>query len=118
VNLRLTNRCNLHCKRCFPEPERSTRGELDRAEVLRLLEEVASYKPLHLTVTGGEPPLDGNLVEYLEFANARGMLALATAPCRCQPHGAERSGPTASRSTRSSGAGTRCRSRASTRKGA
>jgi len=55
VVLRLTNACNLRCRHCFvasgqPEPD-----ELSLAEITRLFESLATFEPLVVVLTGGEP---------------------------------------------------------------
>jgi selenobiotic family peptide radical SAM maturase len=53
----LTNACPFHCRHCY---DRSPRGELDRAEALRVLDDLADFGRRHrvrpaLSLSGGDP---------------------------------------------------------------
>jgi len=75
-----TNRCNLACKHCYQDSERSAAaGELSLAEKLDLVDQMgAAYMPM-LAISGGEPTISGDLLPVLRRASSHHMhLTLAT----------------------------------------
>lgn len=74
VNLRVTNSCNFSCSHCFPESSIQKNKELTYEELIDVISELAKYKVLHITLTGGEPFLNNNLLDIAEFANSKGMI--------------------------------------------
>lgn len=76
----LTKECNLSCIHCRAEAagERFT-GELDLAEIRRVIDDIAAqYNPI-LVLTGGEPLYRPDIFEIASYASGRGLrVALAT----------------------------------------
>jgi radical SAM protein with 4Fe4S-binding SPASM domain len=81
ISINLTRRCNLRCAMCIQhrhdaaesrltwyDPDR----ELPVAEWVRLLDQVARYRPT-LYVTGGEPTLHAGFPEFIRAAKQRGL---------------------------------------------
>ncbi|GIW52995.1 MAG: heme b synthase [Gemmatimonadales bacterium] len=71
----LTRRCNLECAHCYISagPESGGEGELDTAEVLRIMEEILEVNPAPMFIlSGGEPLLRSDLAEIARFASAKG----------------------------------------------
>lgn len=66
VHFDLTYRCNERCVHCYLDHE--DYGEMDTAEVLRVLEELAAAGTLFLTFSGGEIFLRKDFFELLEAA--------------------------------------------------
>jgi radical SAM protein with 4Fe4S-binding SPASM domain len=66
VHFDLTYRCNERCVHCYLDHE--DHGELTTAEILRLLEDLASAGTLFLTFSGGEIFLRPDLFEILAGA--------------------------------------------------
>ena len=75
VNLRITNRCNFKCIHCFPDSSNAFEDELTYDEIVDIINELARYKVLHITFTGGEPFLLKNFLDLVEMANSKGMIA-------------------------------------------
>jgi MoaA/NifB/PqqE/SkfB family radical SAM enzyme len=82
LNLNLTRRCNLKCVMC--EQHRHTPGptglswydprrELPLSDWVRLLDQVASFRP-QLYLTGGEPTLYPHFAKFLQAAKRRGFM--------------------------------------------
>jgi selenobiotic family peptide radical SAM maturase len=70
----LTNECPFHCRHCY---DRSVRDELDRTEVLRVLEQLTAFARLHrvqpaLSLTGGDPLHSPHFWAVYEHAAASG----------------------------------------------
>lgn len=80
VALNLTRRCNLHCAHCYLDA--STRsagnsGELSTAEVLVLLDRLASLSQEVLVVlTGGEPLLRRDIEPLARYASDLGLMVV------------------------------------------
>lgn len=66
VNLELTARCNLDCVHCYHVPDSGQ--EMDTAEVIRLLDDLAGMGTMELTITGGEPLIRKDLKEIIVHA--------------------------------------------------
>lgn len=74
VNLRVTNRCNFKCVHCFPNSSSGYSDELSMEEMIDIINELARYKPLHITFTGGEPFVLKKFLDLAELANSKGMI--------------------------------------------
>ncbi len=77
VDIELSNRCNLRCRKCWFHGEsgigdryRST--EMATEEVLRLIDQLAAYKP-HLYFGGGEPLIRDDLLGVLAHAKSKSL---------------------------------------------
>ncbi|MBP7146088.1 MAG: radical SAM protein [Acidobacteria bacterium] len=68
----LTNRCNEDCRHCYANLT-DTEGELDTAEVLRVLEQLKECGTLFLTLTGGEVFVRRDLLEIVRHARELGF---------------------------------------------
>jgi radical SAM protein with 4Fe4S-binding SPASM domain len=86
-----TNRCNLRCRHCYQDSDhRRLADELDRAEKLRLVDQMAAASMPMLALSGGEPTLSDDLVPVLDRAASAGMhTTIATngttlTPARCR----------------------------------
>ncbi len=69
VTLAITNRCNLHCRHCWPEsgPEEQA-SVVPRRDAQRLMADFAALGARKLVITGGEPLTHPHWFELLEFA--------------------------------------------------
>ncbi len=74
VNLRITNRCNFNCIHCFPDSRVKNSDEYSYDDLVKIINDLAKYKVLHITFTGGEPFLNKNLIELVELSNSNGMI--------------------------------------------
>jgi AdoMet-dependent heme synthase len=72
VKVELTARCNLRCEHCYQCHEPS--GELSRAELVRLFDELVEMNTLLVVFTGGEPMLRPDFLEIVTEARTRGFL--------------------------------------------
>jgi radical SAM protein with 4Fe4S-binding SPASM domain len=76
VTLEITLGCNLRCVHCYnfdrsgPAPAERKEGVLAPAEVLRIIDEVATEGALFLSFTGGEALLHPHLLEFVARARA------------------------------------------------
>lgn len=68
VQLDLTYRCNERCIHCYLDHE--DHGEMDTAEILSLLDQLAAAGVFFLTISGGEVFMRKDLFEILERARA------------------------------------------------
>ena len=80
IALEITSRCNLRCVHCRSSSEETAREpDLDTAETMAMIDDIASYAKPTLVLTGGEPLLRDDLFELIEHGNARGLtMCLAT----------------------------------------
>ncbi len=69
VQLDLTYRCNERCVHCYLDHE--DHGEMDTAEILGLLDQLADAGTFFLTISGGEIFMRTDLFEILEHARKR-----------------------------------------------
>lgn len=73
VNLRITNKCNFKCIHCFPDA-RNLSEEFSTDELYGIINKLAEYKVVHLTLTGGEPFLNKDLITLVHYANTMGIV--------------------------------------------
>ena len=80
IALEITSRCNLRCVHCRSSSEEAVREpDLDTAETMAMIDDIASYAKPTLVLTGGEPLLREDLFELIEHGNASGLtMCLAT----------------------------------------
>jgi len=66
LRLSVTDRCNLRCTYCSPSKAGGHRGELDRAQLRRLVRNFAKLGIRRVRLTGGEPLWRHDIVELAE----------------------------------------------------
>lgn len=69
----ITDGCNLRCPYCYASSEKCLPGELDTAESLDLVSQIADFGTGTLVFTGGEPMLRKDLFRIVEHANGSGL---------------------------------------------
>ncbi|MGH4029245.1 StsB family radical SAM/SPASM domain sactipeptide maturase [Actinomycetota bacterium Odt1-20B] len=69
----ITDGCNLRCPYCYASSEKALPGELDTAESLDLVDQIADMGTRTLIFTGGEPTLRRDLFTVAEHAQQRGL---------------------------------------------
>ncbi|MEU4380510.1 StsB family radical SAM/SPASM domain sactipeptide maturase [Micromonospora echinofusca] len=70
----ITDGCNLRCPYCYASSEKCLPGELNTAESLDLVDQVAAMGTRTIIFTGGEPMLRKDLFQVVEHAKSRGLL--------------------------------------------
>ncbi len=75
----VTRACALRCLHCRADaqPHRAP-GELDAADGMRLVDDLARFGPVTLILTGGDPMLRPDLVEIAQRATGRGLRVALT----------------------------------------
>jgi len=74
VTWEITQACNLACAHCLSAGLRTPdRGELDTAQCLALIDELARMEVFQVNIGGGEPFLRADLLDLLSHAHARGI---------------------------------------------
>lgn len=78
ISWNVTQRCNLRCPHCYIDATQAAApGELDTAEALRVIDDIAALAPgAMLIFSGGEPLLRPDLLLLLRQAADRGLMAL------------------------------------------
>lgn len=71
AHLDVTYRCNERCEHCYLEHD--DRGEMSKAEIARLLREMADAGVFFLTLSGGEPLIRRDCFEIIEDARSLGF---------------------------------------------
>ncbi|MET8160420.1 StsB family radical SAM/SPASM domain sactipeptide maturase [Sphaerisporangium sp. NPDC005289] len=69
----ITDGCNLRCPYCYASSEKCLPGELDTAESLDLVSQIAGFGAEVLIFTGGEPMLRKDLFQIVEHAKSLGL---------------------------------------------
>lgn len=89
VQLDLTYRCNEACVHCYLDHE--DHGEMDTAEVLRVLDQLAEAGTFFLTISGGEIFMRKDLFQILDHAHKlRFSMQLKTNAVMIKPEHAQR----------------------------
>lgn len=88
----LLRRCNLTCKHCYATSADSQfRDELDTAEALRVIDELAAAGVRVLILSGGEPLLRKDLFQLTDYARDKGFfVALSSNGTLIDEHNIER----------------------------
>ncbi|MBZ0111242.1 MAG: radical SAM protein [Thermoanaerobaculia bacterium] len=73
VSWNLTKKCNLKCPHCYLDAGKSASRELDTAECLALVDEMADLGTEMVILTGGEPLLRKDIYEIASAASRRGL---------------------------------------------
>ncbi|WP_027719421.1 putative heme d1 biosynthesis radical SAM protein NirJ2 [Desulfovirgula thermocuniculi] len=73
VSWNATNACNLSCRHCYRDAGRKLAGELDTAEAVNLIDEIARVGFKILIFSGGEPLLRPDIYELVRYAASRGL---------------------------------------------
>lgn len=69
----ITDGCNLRCPYCYASSEKCLPGELDTAESLDLVSQIADFGAGTIIFTGGEPMLRKDLFQIVEHAKNSGL---------------------------------------------
>jgi radical SAM protein with 4Fe4S-binding SPASM domain len=69
----ITDGCNLRCPYCYASSEKCLPGELNTAESLDLVSQIAEFGAKVLVFTGGEPMLRKDLFQIAQHANDSGL---------------------------------------------
>ncbi|AGL17729.1 StsB family radical SAM/SPASM domain sactipeptide maturase [Actinoplanes sp. N902-109] len=70
----ITDGCNLRCPYCYASSEKCLPGEMNTAESMDLVEQIAALGSQTIVFTGGEPMLRKDLFTVVEHARACGLL--------------------------------------------
>ena len=83
--IKLSSRCNLMCAHCYETPNQNIRNEIGLAEYETFAKQLKSL--LVLTVTGGEPFLNPDLVKIINLFDARNIMLTSNGffPDRIRP---------------------------------
>lgn len=78
VMMELTRRCNLRCIHCYLGSQEAQSeaavGEMDTAQVKRVIDEVVAAGCLYLQFTGGDPMMRRDFVEIYRHAREQGLV--------------------------------------------
>lgn len=72
VVFEITHRCNLRCRHCCVVPELDKK-ELSTKEAKSIFEQLIEAGCLHLTLTGGEPLVRGDIFSLMDYARRIGL---------------------------------------------
>ncbi|MDE6768780.1 MAG: radical SAM protein, partial [Muribaculaceae bacterium] len=73
VHLYLTNKCNMRCPHCYMYAGHSLENELNRDEIITLLNDLTNSGISSIVFSGGEPLLNHNFKDYVLHASKNGM---------------------------------------------
>ncbi len=76
VNLtwEITHRCNLSCVHCLSSSSVESPGELDMAECLSVVDQLAALRVFEINFGGGEPLLKSFFIPLLRYIHTKGMV--------------------------------------------
>ncbi|GAA1957368.1 StsB family radical SAM/SPASM domain sactipeptide maturase [Kitasatospora viridis] len=69
----ITDGCNLRCPYCYASSEKALPGELDTAESMALMDEIADLGATTVIFTGGEPMMRRDLFSVVRHARSLGL---------------------------------------------
>ena len=73
LHIQLTNACNQKCPACYRSPDEDSLG-LDLAQMIRLIDDLASLGVCQLALGGGEPLMSPHLLPIVRHARNCGIL--------------------------------------------
>lgn len=74
----ITSRCNLKCRHCYVEAEKSRTVEPSTEEAKKIMDQLKEAKVFTLSFSGGEPLLRKDLYELLEYATKSFVVNIAS----------------------------------------
>jgi len=72
VIFEVTHRCNLCCRHCYVVPE-SEKRELTTSGIKSIFDQLVEAGCLHVTLTGGEPLVRGDIFSLIDYASRIGL---------------------------------------------
>lgn len=69
----ITDGCNLRCPYCYASSEKALPGELNTAESIALVDQIADMGATTIVFTGGEPMMRRDLFDVVRHARSRGL---------------------------------------------
>ena len=73
VTFLISNRCNLRCKHCFVNAGNEIKNELNEEQKYKAIDKLYDFGVKKITFSGGEPLLDKNLFDYMNYAKDKGL---------------------------------------------
>jgi putative heme d1 biosynthesis radical SAM protein NirJ2 len=73
VSWNTTNACNLSCRHCYRDAGIKAEEELDTAEGMALIDEIAGAGFKIMIFSGGEPLLRSDIYDLVDYAGSRGL---------------------------------------------
>ncbi len=73
VSWNTTNACNLYCKHCYRDSGIKAEEELNTAEGLKLIDEIAAAGFKIMIFSGGEPLMREDIYQLIKHASAKGL---------------------------------------------
>lgn len=73
VSWNTTNACNLYCKHCYRDSGIKAEEELNTAEGLKLIDEIAAAGFKIMIFSGGEPLMRDDIYQLIKHASTKGL---------------------------------------------
>lgn len=73
ASIRITDACNLKCLHCFPDSEKF-KPKFTIENIYKIIDQLSMFNVIHLTITGGEPFLVENILDFVKYANLKGII--------------------------------------------
>ncbi|MFP4111449.1 MAG: radical SAM protein [Candidatus Woesearchaeota archaeon] len=74
MTLDITYNCNLDCKLCIIDKKiRHSSIKPDKNKVKEIIDKIAKSNTKIVTISGGEPFSDPNIIDYIKFAKSKGL---------------------------------------------
>ncbi len=73
VSWNTTNACNLYCRHCYRDSGAQVENELDTAEGMELIDEIAGAGFKIMIFSGGEPLMREDIYELVKYAARKGL---------------------------------------------
>ena len=71
VSIAITNKCNLNCCYCCKESNINREERMNLEELKKVVDNVLKLSPINLTISGGEPLVRKDFVEFIEYIKSK-----------------------------------------------
>ena len=72
VTFLITNNCNFNCKHCFVNAGKKLESELVDEKKYEAIDKLCELGVRKITFSGGEPLMNRNIFNYIEYAKNKG----------------------------------------------
>jgi mycofactocin radical SAM maturase len=74
VTWEISLKCNLRCVHCLSNSGDVVKDELNTAECIKLIDELAAFKVFQVNIGGGEPFIREDFIDLLDYSHNKGLV--------------------------------------------